>query len=84
MTLDRLLATARAEVAAEDFYKPNKHFTCAAHIVCIADQVMYRKRQQAVEFFKRQQEDWTVRLKSDGLSLKEKLKDQISRLQDAG
>ena len=68
-------ATARAEVAAEDFYKPNTPFICAAHIVGIADPVKYRKRQQAVEFFKRQQEDWTAQLRSNGPSLKELLKD---------
>ena len=42
MTLDRLQATARAEEAAEDFYKPNKPVLCAAHMIGIADPAMYR------------------------------------------
>ena len=77
-------ATARAEVAAEDgipaddyydrfrrtpaedFYK--KPVLCAAHVVGIADPVKYRKRLETVQAIQRQQEDWTVRLKSDGPS----------------
>ena len=35
-------ATARAEVAAEDFYKPNAPIICSAHIVGIADPAMHR------------------------------------------
>ena len=73
-TIDRLLATARAEAAAEDglphdyydrctaaenFYK--KPVLCSAHVVGIADPVKYRKRLEAVEFFKRQQEEWDAR-----------------------
>ena len=74
-SLDMLRATARAEAAAEDglpadhyrfrstpaedFYK--KPVLCAAHVVGIADPVKYRK-------IERQQEDWTVRLKSNGPS----------------
>ena len=33
---------SRAEVAAEDFYKPNKPVLCAAHMIGIADPAMYR------------------------------------------
>ena len=91
MSLDKLRATARAEVAAEDgipaddYYDRfrrtsaedfnKKHVPCAAHVVGIADPVKYRKRLEAVDFFKRQQEDWTAQLRSDGPSLKEMLKD---------
>ena len=45
--------------SAEDFYK--KTVLCSAHVVGIADPVKYRKRLEAVEFFKRQQEDWDAR-----------------------
>ena len=80
-------ATARAEVAAEDgipaddyydrfrrtpaedFYK--KPVLCVAHVFCIADPVKYRKKLEAVQAIQRQQEDWTVRLKSDGPSYPE-------------
>ena len=41
-TLDRLRATARAEVAAEDFYTPNTPVICSAHILGIADPAMHR------------------------------------------
>ena len=51
---------------AEDFYK--KPVLCSAHVVGIADPVQYRKRLEAVQAIERQQEDWTVRLKSDGPS----------------
>ena len=37
-------------------------------MVGIADPVKYRKRLEAVQAIQRQQEDWTVRLKSDGPS----------------
>ena len=36
-TLDRWRAEIRAEVAAEDIYKPNKPLACAAHVIGIAD-----------------------------------------------
>ena len=82
-SLDRLRATARAVAAAEDglpadhydrfrrtpaedFYK--KPVLCAAHVVGIADPVKYRKRLETVQAIQRQQEDWSVRLKSDGPS----------------
>ena len=45
--------------SAEDFNK--KHVLCAAHVVGIADPVKYRKRLEAVQCFKRQQEDWDAR-----------------------
>ena len=54
---------------AEDFYK--KPVLCAAHVVGIADPVKYRKRLEAVQAIQRQQEDWSVRLKSDGPSYPE-------------
>ena len=69
-TLDRLRATARAEAAAEDgvpddyyerctaaenFYM--KPVLCSAHVVGIADPIKYRKRLEAVDFLKRQQEE---------------------------
>ena len=73
-TLDRLMATARAEAASEDGVPDNyyhrctaaenfymKPVLCSAHVVGIADPVKYRKRLEAVEFFKRQQEDWDAR-----------------------
>ena len=55
-------ATARDEVSAEDFYKPNMPIICAAHVISIADPAMYR------QVLKRQREEWTMRLKSDGPS----------------
>ena len=48
---------------AEDFYK--KPVRCAAHVVGIADPVMYRKRLETVQAIQRQQEDWNVRLQND-------------------
>ena len=71
-TLNRLRATADAAAedgvpddyyhrctAAENFYM--KPVLCSAHVVGIADPVKYRKRLEAVEFFKRQQEEWDAR-----------------------
>ena len=58
---------------AEYFYK--KPVLCAAHVVGIADPVKYRKRLEAVEFFKRQQEGWNAQLRRDGPNLKEMHKD---------
>ena len=54
---------------AEDFYK--KPVLCAAHVVGSAEQVKYRNRLEAVQAIQRQQEDWNVRLKSDGPSYPE-------------
>ena len=48
---------------AEDFYK--KPVLCAAHVVGIADPLKYQKRLEIVQAVQRQQEDWSVRLKSD-------------------
>ena len=49
---------------AKDFYK--KPVRCAAHVVGIADP--YQKRPESLRAIQRQQEDWSVRLKSDGPS----------------
>ena len=59
--------------SAEDFYK--KTVLCSAHVVGIADPVKYRKRPEAVEVFKRQQEVWSVHLSSDRSSLTQILQD---------
>ena len=70
-------------VSADDYYharpyfrsapadKPKTPVLCAAHVVGIADPVKYRNRLEAVQAIQRQQEDWNVRLKSDGPSYPE-------------
>ena len=62
-----LRATARAEVAAEDFYKPNKPYICAAHVIGIADPAMYRQELICQRGESQKLKDrWTLRLKIDG------------------